>query len=526
MWNKAIAINMWRTKANTEVDHGCKLWANAEELIQHRVLAFRYSFELRFQGERNGDGHIGYAWMLFDPANAVVSQDDKYVGQGMSWHVAEYTALLEGLTVARSLNLKHIVAYGTSRIVCNQVNRVWRAKQATLLDLWSQVMESIRDLYSFKLKYMPRDRRSPVNALANDAIIAHLAGHPITAVTSTSSKEQAPTLEHCPICLEEKPSSDMSLVEHCLHKFCEPCMKRHAEVQVQAGQVPVRCPQADCLQPLTLAKCQKLLTVDVFNSLTKRLAEASIPEGDRVYCPYRNCSALMNKTGLRSSQNANSSSNPHAMNIGRTECVECARSFCVECRVPWHLNRSCQEYQQLPLHLRDSEDSNLYKLAENQNWQRCRKCCRMIELAEGCYHMTCRCGYEFCYTCGAEWKDKKQSCSCKLWDERNLVHPLLIFDSDDDEDVDLFVEYDESDVEDGFLGELYDLPWLNPTDHADHIPFELMQLFDDEDDMVEDFFQGSPPLQYYKTKLCRYFARGYCALGPHCTFAHGEGELR
>jgi ribonuclease HI len=59
--------------------------------------------------------------MLFDPANAVVSQDDKYVGQGMSWHVAEYTALLEGLTVARSLNLKHIVAYGTSRIVCNQV---------------------------------------------------------------------------------------------------------------------------------------------------------------------------------------------------------------------------------------------------------------------------------------------------------------------------------------------------------------------------------------------------------------------
>jgi hypothetical protein len=80
-------------------------------------------------------------------------------------------------------------------------------------------------------------------------------------------------------------------------------MKRHAEVQVQAGQVPVRCPQADCLQPLTPAKCQKLLTVDVFNSLTKRLAEASIPEGDRVYCPYRNCSALMNKTGLRSSQN-------------------------------------------------------------------------------------------------------------------------------------------------------------------------------------------------------------------------------
>lgn len=76
--------------------------------------------------------------------------------------------------------------------------------------------------------------------------------------------------------------------------------------------------------------------------------------------------------------------------IRKVACIECRRIFCMDCRVPWHFGRSCIDYQNLPPELRDSEDSNLYKLAKNENWQRCRKCRRMIELAEGCYHMTCR----------------------------------------------------------------------------------------------------------------------------------------
>lgn len=48
----------------------------------------------------------------------------------------------------------------------------------------------------------------------------------------------------------------------------------------------------------------------------------------------------------------------------------------------------------------------------------------------------CRCGYEFCYTCGAEWKNKKATCSCPLWDEDN------IWDEDDRGDFD---EEDEDD---------------------------------------------------------------------------------
>lgn len=41
----------------------------------------------------------------------------------------------------------------------------------------------------------------------------------------------------------------------------------------------------------------------------------------------------------------------------------------------------------------------------------------------------CRCGHEFCYRCGAEWKNKKATCSCPIWDERNIE-----YDSDSDSD--------------------------------------------------------------------------------------------
>ncbi|OMO77265.1 hypothetical protein COLO4_25249 [Corchorus olitorius] len=43
---------------------------------------------------------------------------------------------------------------------------------------------------------------------------------------------------------------------------------------------------------------------------------------------------------------------------------------------------------------------------------------KMFSVA-GCFH---RCGYEFCYTCGAEWRNKKATCSCPIWDERNIIH--------------------------------------------------------------------------------------------------------
>lgn len=63
--------------------------------------------------------------------------------------------------------------------------------------------------------------------------------------------------------------------------------------------------------------------------------------------------------------------------------------------------------------------------------------------------MTCMCGYEFCYTCGKEWKGKKATCSCPLWDEHNIIRD----DRDDSEDDDFDEDDDDYDDEDD--GDVY-----------------------------------------------------------------------
>jgi hypothetical protein len=65
-----------------------------------------------------------------------------------------------------------------------------------------------------------------------------------------------------------------------------------------------------------------------------------------------------------------------------------------------------------------------------------------------------RCGYEFCYTCGKEWKDKKATCSCPLWEEGYIWNEDSEEEDDDffdDEDYyDDYYEYSDDDLGDGY----------------------------------------------------------------------------
>jgi hypothetical protein len=51
----------------------------------------------------------------------------------------------------------------------------------------------------------------------------------------------------------------------------------------------------------------------------------------------------------------------------------------------------------------DWELDEVLRLGDRSGWRRCFKCRTLVELSQGCTHMTCRCKAQFCYICGAIW---------------------------------------------------------------------------------------------------------------------------
>ncbi|CAK1357497.1 unnamed protein product [Cercospora beticola] len=87
-------------------------------------------------------------------------------------------------------------------------------------------------------------------------------------------------------------------------------------------------------------------------------------------------------------------------------CPQCRKTTCSICKSPSH-SGDCPEDEAL---------NQLINTAESRQWQRCYQCKSMVELTQGCNHMGCRCGAQFCYVCGLKWK----TCTCEAFTEAHL----------------------------------------------------------------------------------------------------------
>ncbi|KDQ60169.1 hypothetical protein JAAARDRAFT_597882 [Jaapia argillacea MUCL 33604] len=205
------------------------------------------------------------------------------------------------------------------------------------------------------------------------------------------------------------------------HGYCLECLASYIRTKIdpqgdgtgssQAIVFPIRCPECPVNQwPGGIQDDVAVRILEGKGMLLwhhQKLLD-SIP---RYYCPNPRCSALV--------QVHEDPDEPQAV------CPSCTTLICVPCRVVWHDKMTCETYQALPPDERSPEDQLVLSLAKAKNWRRCPSCTVIVELTQGCNHITCRCGGHFCFKCGSPWDQQTKQCTrqppCKLWDEEMLL---------------------------------------------------------------------------------------------------------
>ncbi|KAI0084695.1 hypothetical protein BDY19DRAFT_969625 [Irpex rosettiformis] len=205
------------------------------------------------------------------------------------------------------------------------------------------------------------------------------------------------------------------------HPYCQACLTQYIRSKVDpsndgSGNIdtivfPIRCPGC----PITTWKVG--ITDDIAARVLSEKAMVTwhhqklLDSLPRIYCPNKKCSTLV--------QAHEDPNEPQA------QCPACNMLMCVPCRVLWHEDMTCEEFQALPLDERSPEDQQALQLMRAQHWRRCPQCQIIVELEHGCNHITCRCGTHFCFKCGAKWDTEEYQCtrvpSCDTWDEDMLL---------------------------------------------------------------------------------------------------------
>jgi hypothetical protein len=148
------------------------------------------------------------------------------------------------------------------------------------------------------------------------------------------------------------------------------------------GQWPPKC----CINAIPFRTITKHTHGELLKRYKEKAEEFKTPMDQRVYCSEPDCGAWIRKEQVNRAAKTARCRNGH--------------SICTICRQAAHgTGNACP---------RDRDRQMADALAQEEGWMRCFRCSVLVEHREACQHMTCICGAQFCYVCGAMWR----TCSC------------------------------------------------------------------------------------------------------------------
>lgn len=143
----------------------------------------------------------------------------------------------------------------------------------------------------------------------------------------------------------------------CGHAYCRICASHFIEQSfVDESLFPPRC----CRLAFPVAAVRQFLGLDIANRYDEKSIERNDPY--RTYCSNPQCARYIF---------------PSQVTLYVGTCNACAYKTCTLCKRADHPQAPCAE-----------EDAEVLGLAEQEGWRRCPGCRNLVELKDGCNHIT------------------------------------------------------------------------------------------------------------------------------------------
>lgn len=179
----------------------------------------------------------------------------------------------------------------------------------------------------------------------------------------------------------------------CNHRMCHSCLRRIFTMSVSdPAHMPPRCCTSE---HIPLKHVDKLFDQTFKKTWNRKFQEYTTR--NRIYCPSRGCGEWIKPNHIETDKSGRK--------VGK--CKRCSTKVCCVCNNKAHKSSECPK---------DPATREFVEIAKQKGWQRCYNCSAMVELKEGCNHMTCRCTAEFCMVCGIKWK----GCDCPWFNYENF----------------------------------------------------------------------------------------------------------
>ncbi|KAF2226469.1 hypothetical protein BDZ85DRAFT_169547, partial [Elsinoe ampelina] len=182
----------------------------------------------------------------------------------------------------------------------------------------------------------------------------------------------------------------------CGHRMCHSCLKRIFNLSTtDPAHMPPKC----CTSAHIPLKYVDALFDNRFKLLWNKKYQEYKTQ-NRLYCPSKGCGEWIKPSHIHA--------DTRHPNRKYGVCKRCKTKVCATCNNKYHKRRECPN---------DPATAAFIATAKERGWQSCYNCKAMVELKEGCNHMTCRCTAEFCMLCGLQWK----TCECPWFNHGGLA---------------------------------------------------------------------------------------------------------